>query len=117
MSLFKKPGASLLVVGLLLVFLVGPIAGSLPLVGGILGTISWVVGALGIAMPRAPTTHEIVPRMPPTSGSDPAIGPTRKTNNSPTTSNEAPGFLNNDISPPFRDVLRQYQYRVFVVLP
>ena len=35
-------------VGLLLVFLVGPIAGSLPLVGGILGTISWVVGALGI---------------------------------------------------------------------
>ena len=48
MSLFKKPGASLLVVGLLLFFLVRPIAGSLPLVGGILGTISWVVGALGI---------------------------------------------------------------------
>ena len=48
MSLFKKPGASLLVVGLLLFFLVGPIAGSLPLVGGILGPVSWVVGALGI---------------------------------------------------------------------
>ena len=51
MSLFKKPGASLLVVGLLLVFLVGPIAGSLPLVGGILGTISWAVSYTHLTLP------------------------------------------------------------------
>ncbi len=48
MSLFKKPGVSLLVVGLVLFFVVNPIAGALPLVGGILSTIAWIVGVLGI---------------------------------------------------------------------
>ena len=38
----------MLVVGLLLFFLIGPITGAIPVVGGILATISWIVGALGI---------------------------------------------------------------------
>jgi len=47
MSLLKKPGASLLLIGLLLLLVVAPIAGSLPLIGGVLKPIAWVVGLLG----------------------------------------------------------------------
>ena len=48
MALIKKPGASLLLVGVALVFLIGPILGNLPVVGGLIGFISLVVGVLGI---------------------------------------------------------------------
>lgn len=48
MSFLKKPGASLLVVGLLLFFVVAPIVGALPAVGGLLQFVAWVIGVFGI---------------------------------------------------------------------
>ena len=48
MATLKRPGASLLVVGLILFFLVRPIIGKVWLVGGILAPMSFVVGLLAI---------------------------------------------------------------------
>lgn len=48
MGLMKKPGASLLLVGAALFFIINPIAGALPLVGGVIGSVAWGVGLLGM---------------------------------------------------------------------
>ncbi len=48
MSLFKKPGASLLLVGLALLIIVGPIGGAIPFVGGIISLAAFVLGGLGV---------------------------------------------------------------------
>ena len=48
MSFFKKPGAALLVAGLVLFFLIAPLIGGLPLVGGAVGLIARFAGAFGI---------------------------------------------------------------------
>lgn len=48
MNLLTRPGASLLIVGLLLMFVVVPIIDAVPLVGGLMQTMAFVIGALGI---------------------------------------------------------------------
>ena len=48
MGLLKKPGASLLLVGLAMFFVVGPLLSNLPLIGGIIGVLGFVIGVLGI---------------------------------------------------------------------
>ncbi len=48
MNLLKKPGASLLVVGALLFFLVQPLAGKIWVVGSVLSPMAFVVGLLGM---------------------------------------------------------------------
>lgn len=48
MTMLKRPGASLLVVGLVLFFLVRPIVGKIWLIGGILSPISFIVGLLAM---------------------------------------------------------------------
>ena len=48
MNLLKKPGASLLLVGAVLFFVVQPIVGKIPLVGGLIVPIAFVVGLLGM---------------------------------------------------------------------
>ena len=48
MEIFKKPGASLLLVGAALFFVVQPIVGAVPLVGGVIAPMAFIVGALGI---------------------------------------------------------------------
>jgi hypothetical protein len=42
--MLKRPGASLLLVGLVLLFLVRPIVGKIWLIGGILSPVSFIVG-------------------------------------------------------------------------
>ncbi len=44
----KKPGATLLLVGLALFFIGGPLLRAIPLIGGVIGTLSSVVGLIGI---------------------------------------------------------------------
>jgi hypothetical protein len=44
MTMLKRPGASLLLVGLVLLFLVRPIVGKIWLIGGILSPVSFIVG-------------------------------------------------------------------------
>jgi hypothetical protein len=46
--MLKRPGMSLLLAGLVLLFLVRPIAGKVWLVGGIVGPITFIVGLLAI---------------------------------------------------------------------
>lgn len=48
MNLLKKPGASLLLVGAALFFVVSPIVGGLPLIGGVLSPIAFIVGLIGM---------------------------------------------------------------------
>ena len=48
MTMLKRPGTSLLLAGLVLLFLVRPIAGKVWLVGGIVGPITFIVGLLAI---------------------------------------------------------------------
>lgn len=48
MATLKRPGASLLIVGLILFFLVRPVIGKIWLIGGILGPMSFIVGLLAI---------------------------------------------------------------------
>ncbi len=48
MATLKRPGASLLVVGLILFFLVRPVIGNVWLIGSILAPMSFVVGLLAI---------------------------------------------------------------------
>ncbi|MDW3177645.1 MAG: hypothetical protein R8J94_09680 [Acidimicrobiia bacterium] len=48
MATLKRPGASLLVVGLILFFLVRPVIGKIWFIGGILGPMSFIVGLLAI---------------------------------------------------------------------
>lgn len=48
MTMLKRPGTSLLLVGLVLFFLVRPIAGKVWLIGGIVGPIAFIVGLLAI---------------------------------------------------------------------
>lgn len=48
MNLLKKPGASLLLVGAALFFLIRPIVDRLPLIGGVLSPIAFIVGLLGM---------------------------------------------------------------------
>lgn len=48
LDLLKKPGATLLLVGLALFFIGGPLLGAIPLIGSVIGTLSSVVGVLGI---------------------------------------------------------------------
>jgi len=47
-GLMKKPGASLLLVGVLSFFLVSPIVAKLPLIGGVVSPIAWIIGLLGM---------------------------------------------------------------------
>ncbi len=49
MKVSKLPGVTLLIVGLVLMFIIRPVIDGFPLIGGLLQTISFVVGALGIA--------------------------------------------------------------------
>jgi len=48
MDLIKKPGASLLLVGAVLFFLIRPLISKLPLIGGVVSPIVFVVGLLGM---------------------------------------------------------------------
>jgi hypothetical protein len=48
MTMLKRPGTSLFLVGLVLFFLVRPIAGNVWLIGGIVGPITFIVGLLAI---------------------------------------------------------------------
>ena len=48
MTMLKRPGTTLLLAGLVLLFLVRPIAGKVWLVGGIVGPITFIVGLLAI---------------------------------------------------------------------
>ena len=48
MKLSKLPGVSLLLVGLVLMFILRPIVGGIPAIGGLLQTMAVVVGGLGI---------------------------------------------------------------------
>lgn len=48
MKLSKLPGVSLLLVGLVLMFILRPIVGGIPAIGGLLQTMAFVVGGLGI---------------------------------------------------------------------
>lgn len=48
MATLKRPGASLLIVGLILFFLVRPVIGKIWFIGGILGPMSFIVGLLAI---------------------------------------------------------------------
>jgi hypothetical protein len=48
MTTLKRPGMSLLLAGLVLLFLVRPIAGKVWLVGGIVGPFTFIVGLLAI---------------------------------------------------------------------
>ena len=48
MSLLKKPGAPLFIVGVIMFVLVTRIAGAVPLVGGLLSPIAWVLGLFGM---------------------------------------------------------------------
>jgi hypothetical protein len=48
MNLLKKPGASLLLVGAVLFFLVQPIAGKIWVIGGVLSPMAFIVGILGM---------------------------------------------------------------------
>lgn len=43
-----KPGVSLLIVGVVLMFLVRPIIGNVWVIGGVLSPITFIVGLLGI---------------------------------------------------------------------
>lgn len=47
MVLLKKPGGSLLIAGLLLLFVARPIVGAIPAIGGLLAGIAFFVGLLG----------------------------------------------------------------------
>ena len=48
MTTLKRPGASLLLIGLVLFFLVRPIVGKIWFIGGILSPLSFVVGLLAM---------------------------------------------------------------------
>lgn len=48
MAMLKRPGSSLLLIGLALFFLVRPIVGSIWLLGGILEPMAFIVGLLSI---------------------------------------------------------------------
>lgn len=48
MAIMKKPGASLVLVGAALFFVVSPIIGIVPLVGGVVSSVAWGVGLLGM---------------------------------------------------------------------
>lgn len=48
MATLKRPGASLLVVGLVMFFLIRPVVGKVWLIGGILYPIAFIVGLLAI---------------------------------------------------------------------
>ena len=48
MKLAKLPGVSLLLVGVVLMFILRPIVGGIPAIGGLLATMAFVVGALGL---------------------------------------------------------------------
>ena len=48
MNLLKKPGASLLLIGAVLFFIVRPVVGKIWIVGGVASPIAWVVGLLGM---------------------------------------------------------------------
>ncbi|MFT7476705.1 MAG: hypothetical protein ACI81L_003665 [Verrucomicrobiales bacterium] len=48
MGISKKPGVSLLLVGVVLFFLVRPVVGSVWVIGGLLSPIAFIVGLLGI---------------------------------------------------------------------
>lgn len=48
MKLTKLPGFSLLLVGIVLIFLIRPVIDAVPLVGGALQTMAFVIGALGL---------------------------------------------------------------------
>jgi hypothetical protein len=48
MTMLKRPGASLFLVGVLLFFLVRPIVGKVWLIGGIVGPIAFIVGLIAI---------------------------------------------------------------------
>ena len=48
MTTLKRPGASLLVVGLVLFLLVRPVVGKIWLIGGILYPIAFIVGVLAM---------------------------------------------------------------------
>ncbi|MGI9608006.1 MAG: hypothetical protein ACR2P0_17890 [Acidimicrobiales bacterium] len=48
MQLLKRPGATLLVIGLALFFVIRPVIGSIWFIGGILSGLAFVVGLLGM---------------------------------------------------------------------
>lgn len=48
MNILKKPGASLLLIGAVLFFLVRPIAGKIWFVGGVISPMAFVIGLLGM---------------------------------------------------------------------
>ena len=48
MNLLKKPGASLLLVGAILFFIVQPVVGKIPLLGGVVAPMAFIVGLLGM---------------------------------------------------------------------
>lgn len=48
MKLLKKPGASLLLIGAILFFLVRPIAGKIWLVGPVISPMAFIIGLLGM---------------------------------------------------------------------
>ncbi len=48
MNLMKKPGASLLLVGAVLFFIVQPVVGKVPFLGGVVAPMAFIVGALGM---------------------------------------------------------------------
>lgn len=48
MNLFRRPGLSLLLIGLILFFGIRPIVGSIWVIGGLFGGIAFVTGLLGI---------------------------------------------------------------------
>lgn len=48
MATLKRPGASLLVIGLVLFFLVRPVVGNIWFIGGLLYPIAFIVGLLAM---------------------------------------------------------------------
>ena len=48
MKITKAPGFSLRLIGLVLMFLVRPVIGGVPVIGGMLYGIAFIVGALGL---------------------------------------------------------------------
>jgi len=48
MNLMKKPGASLLLVGAVLFFIVQPIVGKIPLLGSVVAPMAFIVGVIGM---------------------------------------------------------------------
>ncbi len=48
MNLLKKPGASLLLVGAALFFVISPVSGKIPLLGGVVSPMAFVIGIIGM---------------------------------------------------------------------